>query len=654
MMNEDLQFRRRIQGVMRKYARSGERFIGGCCGVCSPRGGCCPACRGGGVVGGCCPLCRGGNFYQGGVVSTEDLENLLEPLQKVLRPIQDQCQLADDVTTAFNAVYENAQPDDDEGTEPMMSDDEGNEDQERYQEKESVPIMEEHYNTLVKIIRRAMQNLGTNNILLVIRSITEDLRDQDLELSDLVRDVMDRDGKLFSEEKLNEALNILRDQIMKAQNRTMIEAPPIGQLDDDNLLNFDDLPDFVSPETRARDKAYLDAIDAENYKRAVDLFAENEEEYNREEEARDELRRFFEDDNDATTGTNYAEREAQAEEEAVIEEMEDEINGAGQPRDRRLKRANKLLEKKLRRKSNRTTDDMADDEDVELARRAIGRSFDRSDPNVYCEDTAMRRRRGFKSRRACWEAAAEGVDPEYLEDFFPEYIREARQQEAVELKDQRKMMRKDIARSKANLLDMVVERRQEEIREAEDAARTALRRAQKARQKLATLDLEGLDMSGLEYDPTKECEDNWKVLGLKSKKDCKKIFTTGLREEIPKKPVSQRKSKASIEDSAMSKKSGLSWIEHVKAYAKKNKVTYSAAMSLAAPSWRGCKQLRPCPPRKKVCKKTPCATKRPTQRWAKPAATKKRAASGSKTAAKRRTAKKKAPARKKRGGGMVQ
>jgi hypothetical protein len=140
------------------------------------------------------------------------------------------------------------------------------------------------------------------------------------------------------------------------------------------------------------------------------------------------------------------------------------------------------------------------------------------------------------------------------------------------------------------------------------------------------------------------CKENWRELGLKGPGDCDKIFG---------KP-SKRKSKASIEDSAMSKKSGLTWIEHVKAYAKKNKVTYSEAMSLAAPSWRGCKKLRPCPARKRVCKKTPCATKRPTQRWAKPAATKRRAASGSKTAAKKRTARKKAPARKRRGAGMVQ
>jgi len=88
-MNEDLQFRRRIQGVMRKYARNGERIVGGCCGVCSPRGGCCPACRGGGVVGGCCPLCRGGNFYQGGISAdawdelTDDDKRTLKAAQKM-------------------------------------------------------------------------------------------------------------------------------------------------------------------------------------------------------------------------------------------------------------------------------------------------------------------------------------------------------------------------------------------------------------------------------------------------------------------------------------------------------------------------------------------------------------------------------------------
>ena len=157
--------------------------------------------------------------------------------------------------------------------------------------------------------------------------------------------------------------------------------------EEDDLFDFVE-DDVVFGKTRAERladaKAYLDAIEAKNA----------------EEHAEDMLRRQAklariieyasdDDEDDATTGTNYAEREQQAEEEAVVEEMEDEINGAGQPRDRRLKKANRILEKKLRRKSNHTTDDMANDEDVELARRAIGRSFRRNDPNVYCEDAEM-------------------------------------------------------------------------------------------------------------------------------------------------------------------------------------------------------------------------------------------------------------------------
>lgn len=298
------------------------------------------------------------------------------------------------------------------------------------------------------------------------------------------------------------------------------------------------------------------------------------------------------DDEDATVGTNYAAKKAQDTIEAAVAARQRQLDN--QPTE------NERLERRAERKMLKKMENMVKADRARVA-------MDNTDPNIYCEVDDLRRQRGFKSRTDCWADAVK--DLEDVMDIVPEDIADA-------------------------------------------------------------VFLKRLNLSKEEYEDL-----------LKYNREQSRI-----KEEKPARPKRERISKVVSDNSAMpktSKPTKLTWIDHVKLYAKKHKITYSEALSLAGPSWRGCKQNRTCPPKYKRCVKTKCAVKSDSQRWgekyvlATPPKPKKKTTtrapakkpSGSKTSAPKKTrtpakkpsgsktsARKKAPAKRKtaRGRGMVQ
>lgn len=490
-------------------------------------------------------MCRGGacggNFYTGGAITTEDLENLLDPLQKVLRPIQDQAQLADEITEAFNAVYENldAEKEEDDDTEPLLTDDENDVDQ----EKEDVPLMEEHYAVLEKLVRRAMRRYNTNDPYEAIEIASEELQGQGLSFVELVKNMMWNEGKLYSDEKLAEAVSAYKRNLAvpKISNTEELRVP---RRDEDGSVLIES------------------------------------------------------DDEDATVGTTYAAKKAQETIEEAVAARQQQLDN--QPTE------NERLERRAERKMLEKMENM-----VKADRARV--TMDNTDPNIYCEVDDLRRQRGFKSRTDCWADAVK--DLEDVMDIVPD----------------------DIANA---------------------------------------VFLKRLNLTEEEYNDL-----------LRYNRE-----QSTMREAEPARPKRERISKVVSDNSAMpktSKPTKLTWIDHVKLYAKKHKITYGEALSLAGPSWRGCKQNRTCPPKYKRCVKTKCAVKSDSQRWgeeyvlATPPKPKKKTTtrapakkpSGSKTSAPKKTrtpakkpsgsktsARKKAPAKRKtttkrktaRGRGMVQ
>lgn len=634
MMNEDLQFRRRIQGVMRKYAREGKRFIGGCCNMC--RGGAC-----------------GGNFYQGGlsVEIWRELDNQTKEAMSNIAALVDALDIGDEtiildwsrapigaVTYAYRKLDEvvsrslrTINPDD--GDKARL----------------------ETLKGLLNEVRPKLREIENNAELVATQS--KDFNryiDYQDEMKSKQR-IPNRDTAL--EDAANYA-RMLENLASESLSESRPGAVDPGAVDDD----------YAIPRPR-RHVAFFEEDDHEieddDHEQALE---EVEDRWDRADvemdllyQERDALRQVVSDM--ARRLEICQEDKAVLQSELVVKAAatvglpdEDESETAFLMRNNFTNAASifdlpdedERERAFLMRNSSvniDTVDNIFDDEDFSVS--------ERMETNASTAD---------KQRIARRMRTRAGV-PSFI-DVAPTTKSSALAKEILEEEARRKQAERDAkltavyGRTEPRLTSSANEavkwmRRGPKYTSTvfEDIAPVSSSRsiASEIRKKdaarlAADVTVVESEMNDVQMAFLANCKENWRELGLKGPGDCDKIFG---------KP-SKRKSKASIEDSAMSKKSGLTWIEHVKAYAKKNKVTYSEAMSLAAPSWRGCKKLRPCPARKKVCKKTPCATKRPTQRWAKPAATKRRAASGSKTAAKKRTARKKAPARKRRGAGMVQ
>ena len=607
MMNEDLQFRRRIQGVMRKYAREGERFIGGCCNMC--RGGAC-----------------GGNFYQGGL-SVEIWRELDNQTKEAMSNIADLAKELDigpetiildwsrapigAVTYGYRILYMTVTRIlkttdlDNEGREklealkdlltvvrPKLHEIENNAElvatqskdfnryidyQDEMKSKQRIPPNRDTALEDAANYARMLESLASESLSESRPGVVEDddleqeieLAENPLERADVEMDLLyqERDALRQVVSDMARRLEICQEDKAVLQSELVVKAAAtVGLPDEDesetaflmrnNFTNAASI--FDLPDEDERERAFLMRNSSVNIDTVDNIF----------------------DDEDFSVSERMETNASTADKQRIARRMRTRANVPSfidvAPTTKATALAKEILEEEARRKQA--------ERDAKLT--AV---YGRTEPRLTSSANEAVRwmRRG----------------PKYTSTVFEDIAPVSSSRSIAS-----EISKKDAARLAADVA--VVES----------------------------------EMNDTQMAFLANCKENWRELGLKGPSDCDKIFG---------KP-SKRKSKASIEDSAMSKKSGLTWIEHVKAYAKKNKGTYSEAMSLAAPSWRGCKKLRPCPARKRVCKKTPCATKKPSQRWAKPAATKRRAASGSKTAAKKRTAKKKAPARKRRGGGMVQ
>ena len=629
MMNKDLQFRRRIQGVMRKYAREGERFIGGCCNMC--RGGAC-----------------GGNFYQGGL-SVEIWRELDNQTKEAMSNIADLAKELDigpetiildwsrapigAVTYGYRILYTTV-------TRILKTTDLDNEDREKL----------EALKDLLTVVRPKLHEIENNAELVATQS--KDFNryiDYQDEMKSKQR-IPNRDTALEDAANYARMLESLASESL-SESRPGVVDP--GVVDDDYAI--------LGP--RRRKSVVL--IEDDDLEQEIEL-AENPLERAGVEmdllyQERDALRQVVSDM--ARRLEICQEDKAVLQSELVVKAAatvglpdEDESETAFLMRNNYTNAASifdlpdedERERAFLMRNSSvniDTVDNIFDDEDFSVS--------ERMETNASTADKQRIARR-MRTRASV---------PSFI-DVAPTTKSSALAKEILEEEARRKQAERDAkltavyGRTEPRLTSSANEavrwmRRGPKYTSTvfEDVAPVSSSRsiASEIRKKdaarlAADVAVVETEMNDAQLAFLANCKENWRELGLKGPGDCDKIFG---------KP-SKRKSKASIEDSAMSKKLGTTWVKHVKAYAKKHNVTYSAAMSLAGPSWRGCKVARPCPARKKVCRKTPCATKKPSQRWAKPAATKRRAASGSKTAAKKRTAKKKAPARKRRGAGMVQ
>ena len=626
MMNKDLQFRRRIQGVMRKYARKGERFIGGCCNVC--RGGAC-----------------GGNFYQGGL-SVEIWKELDDETKTAMADIAS---YVDDLGI---------------GDESIILD----------WSRAPIGAVTYAYRNLNTIVDRLLKNNDGDDIvpLMNLKELLVEVRPKLREIeqnANLVStqnrsfneyiDYSDRKSKIRIPNRdtaLEDAANYAR------MLETLASEPNYS----DKML-YGETPFGLGPHTPLSEKQpgmideglFDDEIKIRGPRRHVALIEdpyviandlENETSDNEEQNANDM-------GNTGEMELLYQERDALRQ---IINDMSRRLEACNE--DKAVLRSD--LDVKTASIFNLPDEDEGErvflrDNPIDI--NTVDNIFDDEDFSVseQMEANAAAADRPRITRRMRTRADV----PSFI-DVAPTTKAAALAKEILEEEARRKQAERDAkltavyGRTEPRLTSSTNEavrwmRRGPKYTSTvfEDIAPVSSSRsiASEIRKKDAARLAADVAVVESEMNDTQmaflaNCKENWRELGLKGPGDCDKIFG---------KP-SKRKSKASIEDSAMSKKLGTTWVKHVKAYAKKHNVTYSAAMSLAGPSWRGCKVARPCPARKKVCRKTPCATKKPSQRWAKPAATKRRAASGSKTAAKKRTAKKKAPARKRRGAGMVQ
>lgn len=680
MMNKDLQFRRRIQGVMRKYAREGERFIGGCCGVCSPRGGCCPACRGGGVVGGCCSLCRGGNFYQGGI-SADVWDELDDDDKRTLRAAQKMAILflksgkaVGDTIRLLRGIADYARID----TYSLVSSLEAIV---RFARATYIPSLQDLVKRagLTKLVEKIDDLIAKLDEIIsspqyneVKDPLTYRVYEENGELID------DHDGKLearefpddlndiymITQKHINDMDAFLKRRKTTSSSGTSDKSDQLVEQAENVAQQLQQAVDNNDAQTVQVATAELEMVAVQATTNAADAQVDTEiaringpNEGETDNEFFDRLDRISAMAVDAATAAD-----------AIATIVGSVNNGTltlpTRPAGPRPIPIDLLVEMFTSPSSNPVNvddvDNIFDDEDFSVSERMEANAREAADAAREAADNTQ----GVNRRQRITRQMRTRADVPSFIDIVPTTKATALAKEILEEEARRKQAERDAkltavyGRTEPRLTSSANEavrwmRRGpkytstvfEDIAPVSSSRSIASEISKKDAARLAAdVAVVESEMNDTQMAFLANCKENWRELGLKGPGDCDKIFG---------KP-SKRKSKASIEDSAMSKKSGLTWIEHVKAYAKKNKVTYSEAMSLAAPSWRGCKKLRPCPARKKVCKKTPCATKRPTQRWAKPAATKRRAASGSKTAAKKRTAKKKAPARKRRGGGMVQ